>query len=124
MGPGPNESHSAPGSQAPPRPTLGDRAQAILLDAEREVQQVVEVLDRVQHRELDDLALPEVLAQRGKGLVRDLPVASRLLDVGQRRALALVEERARAPLGQSIELFEADVLEDRAGAPDVDAEAA
>src|SRR5262245_35337323 len=102
------------------RAALRDRAEAVGADAQRQVDEVVVVLERVQPRDLDDLAVVEVPAQRLEGGVAHALVARRLVDVVERGTLALGEERARAVLGEGVELLERHVMLEGDGLPDVD----
>src|SRR5256885_13649051 len=82
---------------------LDDRAEAVRLDFERQVNQVVIVLQRVQPRDLDDLPFAEMLAERPERGVGDALVTRRFLHVRQRRTLSLGEERARPVFGERVE---------------------
>ena len=73
----------------------GERAEALGLDAERRADAVVEALGRHGERQLDDLALVEVLAQGGERRVGHRHRrARRLVGVAQRGALGGAEIRA------------------------------
>ena len=80
-----------------------ERFEAVGLHLEGQVQEVVEVLDRVRERELRDLTLVKVLRQLGEAGVADDLRARGFLDVGERRTLACAEQGAVAPVSERIE---------------------
>src|SRR5437763_11183936 len=81
------------------RPCLGDRTEAVGSDLERDVEEIVVILDCVHPRDLGDLLLAEVPPELLERCVRDSPVLGGLLRIRERRSLPRGDERARPLLG-------------------------
>ena len=70
------------------------------VDLQRLADARVHVVGADQHGQLDDLALVEMLAQLGEHGVGHVDVAGHGVGIGERGALALIEERRGAPVGE------------------------
>ncbi len=79
---------------------VAQRVMRFGVDLQRLADPRVHVVGADQHRQLDDLALVEVLAQLREHGIRHVDLARHGVGIGERRALALVEERRRAPVGE------------------------
>src|ERR1043165_6662057 len=80
------------------------------VDPQRGEHPVVHQIGADEYGQLDDLALVVVLAHRVEHVVRHLRSGDHGVDIGERRALRVVEELRWAPILQRFAFFEADTI--------------
>src|SRR4051794_4612525 len=86
------------------RSSVTVNASGLRIDLERLAHAGMHVVGAGQHGQLDNLSLVEMAAQRLEHVVRDVHVTGRGVNKSEHRALACIEERARAPVGERVAL--------------------